>query len=156
MGQKGGPPGTRQMHVGMGRHWVGYLCLCMSNNEQPQCSANYFALHQHESKKDHMLHVQPWLFLGPFLPSSGSDQQVHLALGLHRSELIKSQTVKNFINSPSWSIYVESPHFSASRCSGCFQGLLQHLRIWCLSHGLLTCIQVPASPWSHIYNQPVN
>lgn len=99
--KRGGPPGTRQMHVGMGRHWVGYLCLCMSNNEQPQCSANYFALHQHESKKEHTLHVRPRLFLGPFLPSSGSDQQVHLALGLHRSELIKSQTVKNFINSPS-------------------------------------------------------
>lgn len=94
----------------------------------------------------------PWACL----PSSGSDQQVHLALGLHRSELIKSQTVKNFINSPSWSIYVESLHFSASRCSGCFQGLLSASEELMSNHGHLTCIQVPAPPWSHLHNQTVN
>lgn len=58
--------GKRQMQVGVGRPWWGYLCLCMSNNEQPQRSANYFALHQHESKRKHRLQYGPSFSLGLF------------------------------------------------------------------------------------------
>lgn len=75
----------------------------MSNNEQPQRLPNYFSLRQHESEQKHSLHVQLQL-LGIFLPYTESDQQVHLAL-----DLIKSQTMKKLISFLSWSIYVKSP-----------------------------------------------
>lgn len=42
-------------------------------------------------------------------------------------------------------------HFNASRCSGCFQGLLQHLRSWCLTCEHLTCIQVPSPSWTPLF-----
>lgn len=91
LGQKGGHTGNQTMQLGVGRRWLGYFCLWMSNNEQPQCSANYFALQK--SKKKPVLHHRPGFSLGFFTlqwkPSTSSP-----SLGLHRSELIKSKLWK--------------------------------------------------------------
>lgn len=87
LGQKWGHTGNQTMQLGLGRHWLGYFCLWMSNNEQ------LITLLCKRPRRNPCCTHRPGFSLGFFTlqwkPSTSSP-----SLGLHRSELIKSELWK--------------------------------------------------------------